>query len=144
MGLYHLHSLLHSFILLFLHIAWTEDAGGLQSIGLQSQTRLERLSTHAHISTILHSVLCSKRLNSMNHSHTSLASGLQLSSGNGKPQWRMQELRRGHPEIYSPCSLPDGSLGGPSKSHISSWVASSHISLYLGSENHSLFLLFQT
>ena len=27
--------------------AWTEEAGGLQSMGLQSRTQLNRLSTHA-------------------------------------------------------------------------------------------------
>ena len=28
-------------------IPWTEDPGGLQSVGLQSRTQLKRLSTHA-------------------------------------------------------------------------------------------------
>ena len=30
-------------------IPWTEDRGGLQSMGSQSQTGLKRLSKHAHI-----------------------------------------------------------------------------------------------
>ena len=34
----------HSNILAW-HIPWTEEPGGLQSIGLQSQTRLKQLST---------------------------------------------------------------------------------------------------
>ena len=29
-------------------IPWTEESGGLQSIGLQSQTRLKRLGMQAH------------------------------------------------------------------------------------------------
>ena len=29
-------------------IPWTEEPGGQKSIGSQSQTRLERLNTHAH------------------------------------------------------------------------------------------------
>ena len=29
-------------------IPWREEPGGLQSTGLQSQTRLKRLSTHTH------------------------------------------------------------------------------------------------
>ena len=29
-------------------IPWTEEPGGLQSIGLQSQTQLKQLNTHAH------------------------------------------------------------------------------------------------
>ena len=36
----------HSSILAW-RILWTEEPGGLQSIGSQSQTRLKRLSTHA-------------------------------------------------------------------------------------------------
>ena len=36
----------HSSILAW-RIPWTEEPGGLQSIGSQSQTRLKRLSTHA-------------------------------------------------------------------------------------------------
>ena len=28
-------------------ISWTEETGGLQSIGLHSQTQLQRLGTHA-------------------------------------------------------------------------------------------------
>ena len=31
-------------------IPWTEEPGGLPSIGLQSWTRLKQLSTHAHYS----------------------------------------------------------------------------------------------
>ena len=38
------------FNLLAWRILWTEEPGGLQSIGLQSQTRLKWLSTHAHVS----------------------------------------------------------------------------------------------
>ena len=30
-------------------IPWTEERGGLQSMGSLSRTRLERLSTHAHM-----------------------------------------------------------------------------------------------
>ena len=30
-------------------IPWTEEPGGLQSMGSQSQTRLKQLSTHADI-----------------------------------------------------------------------------------------------
>ena len=37
----------HSRILAW-RVPWTEEPGGLQSIGLQSQTRLRRLSTHTH------------------------------------------------------------------------------------------------
>ena len=38
----------HSHILAW-RIPWTEEPGGLQSMGLQkSQTRLRQLSTHAH------------------------------------------------------------------------------------------------
>ena len=62
------------------------------------------------------SVLCSKRLNSMNRSKAPLASGFQFSSGNGEPQWRMQELRRGYPETYPLApSLMDqyGLIQGP-------------------------------
>ena len=29
-------------------IPWTEEAGGLQSIGLQSQTQVKQFSTHTH------------------------------------------------------------------------------------------------
>ena len=36
----------HSSILAW-RIPWTEEPGGLQSIGLQSQTQLKRLSMHA-------------------------------------------------------------------------------------------------
>ena len=38
----------HSSILAW-RIPWTEEPGGLQSIELQSQTRLKRLSTHAGV-----------------------------------------------------------------------------------------------
>ena len=37
----------HSSILAW-RIPWTEEPGGLQSIGLQSQTQLKQLSTHTH------------------------------------------------------------------------------------------------
>ena len=37
----------HSSILAW-RIPWTEEPGGLQSIGLQSQTQLKQLSTHSH------------------------------------------------------------------------------------------------
>ena len=33
-------------------IPWTEEPGGLQSMGSQSWTRLKRLSTHRHIATV--------------------------------------------------------------------------------------------
>ena len=36
----------HSSILAW-RIPWSEEAGRLQSVGLQSQTRLKRLTTHA-------------------------------------------------------------------------------------------------
>ena len=38
-------------------ISWTEEPGGLQSIGSQSQTNLKCLSTHMHMS-----FLCRKHL----------------------------------------------------------------------------------
>jgi len=38
----------HSSILAW-RIPWTEEPGGLQSIGLQSQTREKQLSTHARM-----------------------------------------------------------------------------------------------
>ena len=34
-------------------IPWTEESGGLQSIGSQSQTRLKGLGTHTFISLVL-------------------------------------------------------------------------------------------
>ena len=37
----------HSSVLAW-RIPWAEEAGGLQSTGSQSRTRLTRLSTHAH------------------------------------------------------------------------------------------------
>ena len=39
-------------------IPWTEKAGRLQSIGLQSQTRLKKLSTHTHTHTHTHTSTC--------------------------------------------------------------------------------------
>ena len=47
----------HSSILAW-RIPWTEEPGGLQSVGLQSQTRLKRLSTHIHASAKTRHVLC--------------------------------------------------------------------------------------
>ena len=44
----------HSSILAW-RISWTEEPGGLQSIGSQSQTQLKRLThTHAHTHTRMH------------------------------------------------------------------------------------------
>ena len=40
---------IHSSILAW-RIPWTEESGGLRSIGSQSRTQLKRLSTHAHTS----------------------------------------------------------------------------------------------
>ena len=37
----------HSSILAW-RIPWSEEAGRLRSVGLQSQTRLKRFATHAH------------------------------------------------------------------------------------------------
>ena len=38
----------HSSLLAW-RIPWTEETGGVRSIGLQSQTRLKRLNTHTHM-----------------------------------------------------------------------------------------------
>ena len=43
----------HSSILAW-RIPWTEEPGGLQSIGLQSQTRLKQLSTHMSMRMHIH------------------------------------------------------------------------------------------
>ena len=43
----------HSSILAW-RIPWTEEPGGLQSIGSQSRTRLQRPSIHAH----MHQISC--------------------------------------------------------------------------------------
>ena len=42
----------HSSVLAW-RIPWTEEPGGLQSMGSQSQTQLKRLSTHAHTYVML-------------------------------------------------------------------------------------------
>ena len=44
----------HSSVLAW-RIPWTEGPGGLQSMGSQSQTRLNWLSTHAHTVLACHS-----------------------------------------------------------------------------------------
>ena len=49
----------HSSILTW-RIPQTEEPGGLQSMGSQSQTRLKRLSSHAHKSQILCGVAIDK------------------------------------------------------------------------------------
>lgn len=89
------------------------------------------------------SVLCSKRLNSMNRSKAPLASGFQFSSGNGEPQRRKRNWEEAIQKLI-PLLPPWWSTMGSSKGHVFSWVASSYVSLSLGSGNHSLFLLFQT
>ena len=47
----------HSSILAW-RLPWTDEPGGLQSMGLHSRTRLKRLRRHAHTHTHTHSGLC--------------------------------------------------------------------------------------
>ena len=51
----------HSSILAW-RIPWTEEPGGLQSIGSQSQTQLKRLSTLAHTQHRLQYIFCTLAL----------------------------------------------------------------------------------
>ena len=66
----------HCGILLW-EIPWTEEPGGLQSMGLQSWTRLKRLNKHKHTCT----PLGRKHTHTHTHTHTLIHTRIHIHSG---------------------------------------------------------------